>query len=145
MIIFLLFYPIYTITLEGYIIKMPWSKYHGLPKRSNYGPKPLIPYKNSALLQNGGASTHPEALTPHGIFTSSNCAPLCVTLCTPLHAPLRVLPHKMQSLFQNLGHVGLHPTSPQHSHVTRRKSLNRFSFVLCCNVVVGTMTAAKCL
>jgi len=132
MILFLLFYPIYTITSKGYIIKMPWSKYHGLTKIRNYGPKTFGPLQNHLILQKGGALTHLEALmTPHGIFKILHCAIHFV-----LHTPLRTTPHKMQSLFQNIGQVGLHPTCSQHSHVTHPKSLSRFSYDLHCNVVV---------
>lgn len=34
-----------------YIIKISWSKYHGLPKTSNYGPKTIDLLQNLPLLQ----------------------------------------------------------------------------------------------
>lgn len=52
---------------------------------------------------------------------------LCFALC----------PTKCPVFTQKLGQVGLCPTSPQHSHVTRLKSLSFFASDFCCNLVVG--------
>ena len=68
MILFLLFYPIYTITLYGYIIKMPWSKYYGIIKIRKHDPKAIDPLEIHALLWKGGALTHLEALTTLQVY-----------------------------------------------------------------------------
>lgn len=101
MILLLLFYPICTITSEGYVIKIPWSKYHGIPNTSNYGPKPLISYKNSIFLQKEGALAHPKSLTPRGIFQVLHCAVHFAFRCSTKHSTAHSAPQNVESLLKS--------------------------------------------